>query len=95
MSLQTLFSPFTARPALSYHLSLAIGAMLAILLVVAYAASVSPLAAVRAHMILQGAQIILLTLASGVIAGVLHMVGTAGETAVHAVLPRARSAARA
>jgi hypothetical protein len=84
MSLQTVFSPFQARPGLSYHLSLAIGAMFASLLVVAYAAGASDEGAVRAHIVLQGAQMIALTVASGVIAGLVHLVSTAGGAALAA-----------
>jgi hypothetical protein len=90
MSLQTVFSPFQTRPGLSYHLSLAIGAMLAALLVVAYAAGASDVSAVRTHIVLQGAEIILLTVASGVIAGALHLLSTAGDSAL-AVLSGSRN----
>jgi hypothetical protein len=63
--------------------------MVATLLVVAYAAAASELGAVRAHIVLQGAEIILLTVAAGVIAGALHLVGTSGNAAL-AVLSGSR-----
>jgi len=88
MLLQTMFSPFLTRAGLSYNLSLAIGAMLATLAVVVYADSASTLSAERVHIILQGAQMILLTTAAGIIAGVLHVLSTAGDGAARALAPR-------
>lgn len=88
MSLQTLLSPFHSRAGISYNLGLAIGAMLATLAVVAYADLASSLPTDRVHIILQGAQMILLTVSAGVIAGALHVLGTAGEHATPVLLPR-------
>jgi hypothetical protein len=68
--------------------------MLASLLVVAYAAAASDAGAVRTHIVLLGAQVILLTWASGVIAGALHLASTAGSAAV-AGLSGARNTAAA
>jgi hypothetical protein len=95
MSLQTLFSPFRHRVGLSFPASLGIGAMLAVLLVVAYAAFASPESAERAQIVLQGAEIILLTLCSGIIAGTVHWIGTYREELVHAARPRSRNTAAA
>ena len=92
MSLQTLFSPFHSRAGVSYNLALAIGAMLATLAVVAYADLATTIATERVHVILQGAQMILLTVSSGLIAGALHVLATAGE-AVPQFLSQHRAAA--
>lgn len=81
MSLQTLFSSFRTRAGLSYNLALAIGAMLATLAVVVYADLATTIATERVHIILQGAQMILLTVASGLIAGAVHVFATAGDAA--------------
>ncbi len=95
MSLQTLFSPFRHRVGLSFPASLGIGAMLAVLLVVAYAALASPSSAERAHIVLQGLEIVLLTLCSGIIAGGVHWIGTYSEDLREATLPRSRRIAGA
>jgi len=92
MLLQTLYSSFQTRAGISYNLSLAIGAMLATLAVVVYADSAATLSADRVHIILQGAQMILLTVAAGIIAGAFHAVSTAGETAVPMLAPRRATA---
>jgi len=68
------------RAALSFAGILAWGGMLATLLVVTYACLLSPEGAVRVRMILQGAEVILLTLAAGAIAGTLHFLAHANET---------------
>jgi hypothetical protein len=81
MLLQNVFASFQTRAGISYNLSLAIGAMLATLATVAYADLASTLATERVQIILQGAQIIGLTVAAGVIAGALHVLSTAGESA--------------
>jgi len=93
MLLQNVLSPLQTRAGLSYNLSLAIGTMLAALAVVVYADFASTLAGERVHIILQGAQMILLTVASGIIAGVLHALSTAGESAAAALAPRRAAAA--
>jgi hypothetical protein len=95
MSLQNVFSPFRHRVGLSFPAALAIGAMLAVLLVVAYAAFASPASAVRAQIVLQGAEIILLTLCAGIIAGAVHGIGTYSEYLMEAALPRSRRNAAA
>lgn len=92
MSLQTLFSPFHTRAGLSYNLALAIGAMLATLAVVTYADLATAIATERVHIILQGAQMILLTVSSGIIAGALHVLATAGEAAPQYLAPRRAAA---
>lgn len=79
MLLQNVFSAFHTRAGLSYNLGMAIGAMLATLAVVAYADFASAFAVERVHIILEGVQITLLTVAAGVIAGTLHMLSTVDE----------------
>jgi hypothetical protein len=75
------------QPGHSFPVNLAIGAMLASLLIVAYAALASAESAERAQVILQGAQIILLTLSAGVIATVVHGLGLAAEQTREVALP--------
>lgn len=79
MLLQNVFSAFQTRAGLSYNLGMAVGAMLATMAVVAYADFASEFAVERVHIILEGAQIILLTVAAGVMAGTLHLLSTLGE----------------
>ena len=69
---QAILNHIERRPGLSFHASLGIGAMIAILAVVAFAGLSATAAAVRAHIVLQGAEVILLTLAAGAIASALH-----------------------
>ncbi len=69
---QAILSHIERRPGLSFNASLVIGAMIATLAVVAFAGLSSPVSAVRAHIVLQGAQVVLLTLAAGAIASALH-----------------------
>ncbi len=83
---QAILSHIERRPGLSFHASLAIGAMIAVLFVVTFAGLSASAAAVRAHIVLQGAEVILLTLAAGAIASAVHAislaaarVGTAGN----------------
>jgi len=67
------FSLQTRSPAaLSFAGILCWGAMLATLLIIAYAYLASPEALVRAHIILQGAEVLLISLGAGVIAGSVH-----------------------
>jgi len=79
MSKQYLSSPTHSGAALTFPGILGWGAMLAAMLVIAYAGLLSPEAAVRVRMILQGAEVILITLAAGTLAGVLHSLALAGE----------------
>jgi len=55
--------------------------MFATLLVVTYAYLASPESAVRVQIVLQGAEVILLTLAAGIVAGTLHAISVASESA--------------
>ena len=84
-----------ARPASSFPVNPAVGAMFASLLVVAYAAEASPDGAVRARMILQGIEIILLTLSAGFIAGAVSAIGTAITADASAAFARVRGTAAA
>jgi len=92
MQMQNVLAPCQSRAGLSYNLSMAMGAMLATLAVVVYADCASTLAAERVHVILEGMQIILLTVAAGVIAGGLHVLSTAGEPAAPAPARRTATA---
>jgi hypothetical protein len=81
MSQQIVSSLNQSRRALSFPGILAAGTMIATLLVVAYAYFASAEGAVRAHIVLQGAEVILLTLVAGFIAGAVHAIGVASESA--------------
>lgn len=83
MSHQADFFSTERRPALSFAGILAWGAMIATLCVLVYACLLSPEALVRVRVILQGAQVIVLTLAAGVLAGALHSASLAAEQRDH------------
>ena len=83
MTEQFTSSQTPRRPTLSFPGILAWGAMIATLLVIAYAGVLSPEASVRVHVILQGFQVIVLTLVAGLIAAAVHSLGLAAETRRH------------
>ena len=74
---QMILNQIERRPALSFHASLMLGAMLATLAVVAYAGTATGM--MRAHIVLQGFEVILLTLGAGFIASALHAVSLSGD----------------
>ena len=90
---QAILSHIERRPGLSFHASLMVGAMLAVLAVVVYASLATTVGALRTGIILQGMEVILLTLAAGFIASALHAVGTASEPKAGAARARNTSAA--
>jgi len=79
MILQNVSSPTQFRHGLLFPVLLSWGAMLATFVVIAYACLLSPDAVVRVRIILQGAEVILLTWVAGNLAGALHSLGLAGE----------------
>ena len=81
MSQQNVSSFHQSHRALSFPWILAAGTMIATLLVVAYAYLASAEGTVRVHIVLQGAEVILLTLVAGIIAGAVHALGVASEAA--------------
>jgi len=83
MSHHAVLSFTPRRPALSFAAILAWGAMIATLSVLAYACLLSAEAPVRVHMILQGAEVIVLTLGAGLLAGLLHAAGLGLEKRDH------------
>ena len=87
MSNQNISLQTRSRAALSFPGILACGAMLATLVVIGYACLYSPEGAVRVRMILQGAEVILITLSAGTLAGVLHATALALEARRKPVRP--------
>jgi len=76
---QNISSPTHSHQGLFFQALLSWGAMLATLIVIAYACLLSPEGAVRVHIILQGAEVILISWVAGILAGTLHSLGLAGE----------------
>jgi len=77
---QMILNQIERRAGLSFNANLVLGAMLAVLCVVAYAGTAGN-AALRTHIVLQGCEIVLMTLAAGFIANVLHSLSLAGAAA--------------
>jgi len=77
---QMILNQIERRAGLSFHANLMIGAMLAVLGVVAYAGTAAS-ALLRTHIVLQGCEIVLMTLAAGIIANALHALSLAGTAA--------------
>lgn len=96
MFLHNISSPTQSRPGLFFPVLLSWGAMLATLVIIAYACLLSPEAVVRVRIILQGAEVILISWVAGILAGVLHDLSLASEarrkTIVQEAEPRALAA---
>ena len=73
------------HPIPAFQSLLAVGAMLSALVVVAYACLQSDDSVVRVRLILQGAEVILLTWAAGIVASAVHLVSVASEVAAHKI----------
>ncbi len=76
---QNIFSPTQTRPGLFFPVLLSWGAMLATLVLIAYACLLSPESVLRVRIILQGTEVILITWVAGILAGALHSLGLAAE----------------
>ena len=93
MSLHDIFLRFQPRPGLAFPVNLALGSMLACLLLTAYAAGVSPDSAVRTHIFLQGMEMILISVSAAIMASGLHAIATVVEVSPQAGFPTSRRGA--
>jgi len=73
--------PDPHHPLPAFQSLLAIGAMMSTFAVIAYACLTSDAGAVRTHVILQGAEVTLLTWAAGAVSSLVHLIGVARERA--------------
>jgi len=93
---QNISSPTQYRNGLFFPVLLSWGAMLATLVVIAYACLLSPESVVQARIILQGVEVIFITWVAGILAGAVHSLGLAGEarhkTIREPVVPQALAA---
>jgi len=76
---QNISSPTQYRHGLFFPVLLSWGAMLATLVVIAYACLQSPESLVQARIIVQGAKVIFITWVAGILAGAVYSLGLAGE----------------
>lgn len=85
---QNISSLTQSREGLLFQVLLPWAAMLATLVVIAYAYLLSPEGAVRVPIILQGAEVILISWVAGILANAVHCLGLAGEVR-HGTIPQA------